>query len=202
MPPLAWGRQQREGWHTRKPRRPVDRVSGQSPRCCRVSNGERWRWLSTVSAAPDHEKANRRLMLSPNCRFGAVSEYGRVLAGGMTGLASQAEDTMALESATAADRPGAMTVTADGLAGEVHMPRQVSVDRAWGGPSPIALGRQVVLPSAIHPVSHDSTEGADPGVSLLLQPSWLPGLPGRVSHLHPHLAGRLSCALSRDLTGS
>jgi hypothetical protein len=100
----------------------------------------------------DHEKANRRLMLSVNCRFGAVIEYGRVLAGGMTGLASQAADTMALESATAADRPGAMTVTAlTGLPGEVHMPRQVSVNRARGEPSPIALGRQVVLPSAIHP---------------------------------------------------
>jgi hypothetical protein len=61
LPPLAWGRQQREGWHTRKPRRPVDRVSGQSPRCCRVSNGEHWRRLSTVSAAPRSRKSQQTL---------------------------------------------------------------------------------------------------------------------------------------------
>ena len=100
-------------------------------------------------------------MLSVNCRFGAVIEYGRVLAGGMTGLASQAADTMALESATAADRPGAMTVTAlTGLPGEVHMPRQVSVSGVRGEPSPIALGRQIVRPGAIQPRESRQYQGS------------------------------------------
>ena len=82
------------------------------------------------------------------------------------------------------------------------MLRQVSVSRVRGEPSPIALGRQIVRPGAIHPVSHGSTKGANQGVSLLLQPSWLPRLPNRIGHLDSHLAGRLSCALSRNLTGS
>lgn len=142
-------------------------------------------------------------MLSVNCRFGAVIEYGRVLAGGMTGLASQTADTMALESATAADRPGAMTVTAlTGLPARYTCPDRF---RLTGRGESHRLSRwagRLSCPAPSIPVSHDSTEGADPGVSLLLQPSWLPGLPGRVGHLHPHLASRLSCGLSRNLTGS
>jgi WhiB family transcriptional regulator, redox-sensing transcriptional regulator len=83
-----------------------------------------------------------------------------------------------------------------------RMLRQVSVSRVRGEPSPIALGRQIVRPGAISPVSHGSTKGANSGVSLLLQPSWLPRLPNRIGHLDSHLPGRVSCALSRNLTGS
>jgi hypothetical protein len=43
---------------------------------------------------------------------------------------------------------------ADERAGKARMPRQVSVSRARGEPSPVALGRQIVLPGAIQPVSH------------------------------------------------
>src|SRR5689334_10478250 len=44
--------------------------------------------------------------------------------------------------------------------------------------------------------SSGRTEGADPDVPVLLQPSRLPGLPGPVGHRDPDLAGRLPCALS------
>jgi hypothetical protein len=82
------------------------------------------------------------------------------------------------------------------------MLRQVSV--SGSGESnrlPRRAGR-LSGPAPSTPVSHGSTKGANSGVSLLLQPSWLPRLPNRIGHLDSHLAGRLSCALTRNLTGS
>jgi hypothetical protein len=38
-------------------------------------------------------------------------------------------------------KPGAMAAGADERAGKARMPRQVSVSRARGEPSPVALGR-------------------------------------------------------------
>jgi hypothetical protein len=83
--------------------------------------------------------------------------------------------------------------------------RRARAGFGWQGSGRVIAYRvgsgRLSCPAPIQPRESRQSEGADLGVFLFLQPPWLPGLPGRVGRLDPHLASRLSCDLSRTSPG-